>query len=337
MFDKTLDLLKRLEGVQTISVTLPTDGHGFLDRRCPAPQCSATFKVHLDDWKSKVKEEQAFCPLCRHETNDGEWNTAAQSKHMESLAVAHVTGQLNEAMAADAAAFEMRTPLINISMSFDPGAPPILVPVAATDVMELRVACEVCGCRYASIGAAFFCPACGHNSARTTFAQMVDTVLKTLDLMPAIVESVRAPGGPDVAANVERNLVEASLGRLVSAFQRMAEATFDALPNAATFNVRPNLFQNLDDSSDLWFRAVGKRYDDVLEHGEMADLRRLFQQRHLLAHCEGIVDQRYIDRSGDRTYAVGQRVVVKADAVRRLGTLVRRLGEGLALLAPPTA
>jgi hypothetical protein len=56
---------------------------------------------------------------------------------------------LNKALAADAAAFEMKTPLINISMSFDPGSPPVLVPVAATDAMELRVACEVYGCRYA--------------------------------------------------------------------------------------------------------------------------------------------------------------------------------------------
>lgn len=337
MFDNTLDVLKQFEDTQSIPVDLPTDDHGFLDRQCHAPQCSAAFKVHLDDWKEKVKDEQVFCPLCRHETTADEWSTPDQLKHLESLAVAHITGQLHNALAADAAAFSVRTPLINISMSLKPSDPPTLLPISATEVMELRVACEVCGCRYASVGAAFFCPACGHNSARTTFAQMVETVLKTLDLMPTVLGAARASGGLDVATDLERILVEFCLSRLVSSFQRLSEAMFEALPNAETFNVRQNLFQNLDESSDLWFRAVGKRYEDLLEDGELVDLRRLFQQRHLLAHCEGIVDQRYIDRSGDRTYAVGQRVVVKTDAVRRLAALVQQLGGKLALLSPPAA
>lgn len=336
MFNKTLDVLSQLDIPQALAVTLPTDEHGFLDRRCPAPHCLATFKVHLDDWKTKVRAEQAFCPLCRHETDDNQWETPEQFEHMKSLAVAQITHQLNAAIAEDASAFELRTPLINFSMSFDPGVPPMLVPVVATGLMELRVACEVCACRYASIGAAFFCPACGHNSARTTFVQMVETVVKTLNMLPSIIGSARTNGGPDVATNLERALLEANLGRLVSSFQRIAESTFMALPTAGDFNVRQNLFQNLDESSDLWFRATGRSYENILLTEEMTDLRRLFQQRHLLVHREGIVDQRYIDRSGDKTYAVGQRVVVRADAVARLAALVLRVGEELTAVALPT-
>jgi hypothetical protein len=37
----------------------------------------------------------------------------------------------------------------------------------------------------------------------------------------------------------------------------------------------------------------------------MANLLRMFQQRHLLAHCEGIVDQEYITELGNTTYAAG--------------------------------
>jgi hypothetical protein len=70
-----------------------------------------------------------------------------------------------------------------------------------------------------------------------------------------------------------------------------------------------------------------------MDAGEMSDLRRLFQQRHLLAHCEGIVDQEYIDKSGDQTYAVGQRLVIKSDAVGRLLALLEKLSTRLAGLA----
>jgi hypothetical protein len=57
----------------------------------------------------------------------------------------------------------------------------------------------------------------------------------------------------------------------------------------------------------------------------MADLLRFFQQRHLLAHCEGIVDQDYINKSGDQTYAIGQRLVVREVAVSRAIDLVSQL------------
>jgi len=58
-----------------------------------------------------------------------------------------------------------------------------------------------------------------------------------------------------------------------------------------------------------------------------------FQQRHLLAHKEGVVDQGYLDKSNDRRYSIGQRIVVKAADVRRLAELVGRLGENLRTLS----
>ena len=67
----------------------------------------------------------------------------------------------------------------------------------------------------------------------------------------------------------------------------------------------------------------------MLTPPEFSDLERYFQQRHLLAHCEGIVDQSYIDRSGDRQYSVGQRLIVRKDSVQSLATLVDKLAREL--------
>ena len=41
-------------------------------------------------------------------------------------------------------------------------------------------------------------------------------------------------------------------------------------------------------------------------------------KRHLLSHTDGIVDQKYIDRSFDKTDSVGQRIVVKEKDVLSL-------------------
>jgi hypothetical protein len=67
----------------------------------------------------------------------------------------------------------------------------------------------------------------------------------------------------------------------------------------------------------------------------MCDLLRLIQQRHLLAHSEGIVDQDYINKSGDKTYAVGQRLVIQETTVVRTAYLVSKLVEELRKLAFP--
>ena len=48
--------------------------------------------------------------------------------------------------------------------------------------MTARSACETCACAYASVGAAFFCPACGHNSAVTTFAGALATIRASMKL-----------------------------------------------------------------------------------------------------------------------------------------------------------
>jgi len=61
----------------------------------------------------------------------------------------------------------------------------------------------------------------------------------------------------------------------------------------------------------------------------MDRLRRMFQQRHLLAHREGVVDQDYIDRSGDTSYRVGQRLVVRDDAVLAFANDLEQLSIGL--------
>ncbi len=337
MFTNTINTAKRLTRVP---ISLAIDEHGFLDRVCPSDQCAEAFKVHLDDWKEKVRDEQVFCPVCRHEAKATEWNTPQQEEHIRSAAEAHIRKQLSRALAADARAFnarQRRNSFVKMSMTHRPSALRPVVPVAAADTMELRVSCEACACRYASIGAAFFCPACGHNSARTTFAQMVATVCKTINLLPTIVSTVRESGGADAARDVERSLLEANLGRLVSSFQRLAEATFNTLPNAVDFPPRRNLFQNLTDSSEHWFRATGRRYEDMLLPEELSDLQRLFQQRHLLTHCEGMIDQRYLDHTGDRTYGLGQRLVIKATALVRLAAIVTRLGEALQTVAPARA
>ncbi len=327
MFDNVIRELKKMEGGSQLSISIPIDSDGYFDRRCPSEACQADFKVLMEDWKNKVSDAQVFCPICREKAKASEWNTSEQQEYIRQVGLNYIKGIIGQALSQDASDFNrrQRPGFITISMSYKPGTPTLVVPISAAEELRQKFTCEQCGCRYSSLGAAFFCPACGHNSAESTFAQTIETVRKSLDALSAIRQAVQALADADAARNTVREILENSMGRLVGAFQRLAEALYDCTPVATNSRPRKNAFQNLTEGSTLWRAATGKGYEDLLTPTEMSDLSRLFQQRHKLAHTEGIVDQDYINKSGDTTYAVGQRLVIRDGAVIRLAELVAKL------------
>jgi len=72
-------------------------------------------------------------------------------------------------------------------------------------------------------------------------------------------------------------------------------------------------------------RKEDKGYEDWLSEIELNNLKILFQKRHILAHNEGIVDDKYIKRSGDLTYKIDQRIVVTGSDIRCLVDLIGKL------------
>jgi uncharacterized Zn finger protein (UPF0148 family) len=331
MFDNVIRELKKMEGGSQFTISIPIDNDGYFDRRCPSEACQADFKVLMEDWKQKVSDAQVFCPICREKAKATEWNTPEQQDYIRQIGINYIQGIIGQALSQDANDFNrrQRPGFITISMTYKPGTPTLIVPISAAEELRQKFTCEQCGCRYSSLGAAFFCPACGHNSAESTFSQTIEAVQKSLAALPAIREAVQAAADADAARNTAREILENSMGRLVGAFQRLAEVLFERTPVATTTRHRKNVFQNLTEGSALWRAATGKGYEDLLTPAEIADLVRLFQQRHKLAHSEGIVDQDYIIKSGDTTYTVGQRLVIREGAVSHLAELVVKLTEEL--------
>jgi hypothetical protein len=118
-------------------------------------------------------------------------------------------------------------------------------------------------------------------------------------------------------------LIESALSDGVTAYQRLAEKLYAKIPAASK---APFIaFQRLDDGSVLWKQACDRGYEDWLDKNELDDLKILFQKRHVLVHNEGIVDYKYIKRSGDSTYKIGQRIVVTGLDIRRLVGLIGKL------------
>ena len=323
MFRDLTRELRELERGIHVSVALPSDEAGYDEKECPNPECVARFKIHTDDWSSLCSDEVVYCALCRFEADSQQWFTPEQVAHAQQVASEEMLARIDRAFSRGVRVANRRAPrrgLVTFTFDYKPSRRTHTAPLAASAVLEQRSVCESCGCRYAAVGAAFFCPACGHNSAASTFSATIANVRAQLDLIPKLTELV----GKDEAANLGRGMTENAMVKLVTAFQRYAEVTYETLPDPkATPGF--NAFQRLVDGSDLWRGATGRGYDDIFDSTELAELGRYFQQRHCLSHNDGVVDQLYLDRSGDTAYRLGQRLVVKPAAVRRAADLIEKL------------
>ncbi len=102
---------------------------------------------------------------------------------------------------------------------------------------------------------------------------------------------------------------------------------YEKLPgiSAAPFNV----FQRMDEASELWQSAIGRGYGDILNATEFVFLKKMVQRRHKLGHSQGMIDSRYVRNTGDSNYQPGQRLVVNQADVRELAKVATKLVAGL--------
>jgi uncharacterized Zn finger protein (UPF0148 family) len=325
MFDHTQRELRRLGRTREVSVPIETDAEGYFDKECPSEPCLFLFKVHSDDWSQIVRDEEVFCPSCRHAAPANSWYTSAQLEAAKEYAIGQITNSLNKAMRADAAASKRRqnrNSFISITLDVKGGRDAVLVPVAAAEPMRLRTTCEQCKCRYSYIGAAYFCPSCGVNSARHTFSQTMKAIRTAAEMGDTLKKSLE----PDEAEVMTRTLLEKAMQDTVMSFQRLCEQLYE---RHAQKTARRNAFQNLESGSALWSSEIGVDYLSMVGQNKLGQLKVYFQQRHLLAHQQGVVDQDYIDRSGDTAYVIGQRLVIKGTHVREFADLVEELANEL--------
>lgn len=327
MFENLLRELAGMGDEVTVQVPVSHDAEGYLDRECPVEACLFAFKVFGDDWSNLVRDEAVHCPMCRHEAPSDQWLTRAQVQEARQFALSHIKARLGDAMRMDARqqnASQRPGSFLNITMDVQGPPPDPMDPLSSTEPMRLRAACEACACRYSYIGSAFFCPACGHNSATGTFEQSLGNARRAASIRERLVPAL----SPDDAENAARLLREKAAADVVMSVQRLAERVWEELPMPKPA-VKENVFQRLDDASALWLAVTGKGFDSFLPPSDLARLKVYYQRRHLLSHREGIVDAKYLAKSGDAAFAIGQRITVDASALLDFVDLAERLGSGL--------
>ena len=312
-----------------IPIELISDEKGYFDRECPNENCLYTFKIKMQDWKDKVSAEEVHCPMCGHIDTSEKWWTQAQldsaSKIASDYVMDMISGELDKIFGRLA-----RSTRGNkfVKITYKPGKRISFSnnPIGQSEEWETEIECDKCGTRYSVIGSAYFCPCCGNNSAISVFDESLDSIEKMLESLGEMKELLTNSYGRDKAETMSRSLLESSLGDIVSAFQKFAECVYK---QKGSEKVRVNDFQIVEKGRNLFLDATGKGYDEWLTKQEIERMNLLFQRRHIIEHNAGIIDEKYVEKSSDPAYVVGQRIIVRKEDAQELLRIIKKLSMGL--------
>ena len=316
----------------SIPVTLHSDEKGYFDRECPNEDCLYTFKILMKDWEEKVSDDEVHCPLCGHVDTSDKWWTQDQLEKMQEIAASwamnYIQGELDKSFKKLARSTRHNK---YYRITYKPGRRVTFInnPIGQREEWETEICCEKCGTHYSVIGSAYFCPCCGFNSAVNSFNDSLDSIEKMLESLREMKAMLTDKYNADSAETMCRSMLESSIGDMVSAFQKFASCKYDELSGKTS---RVNDFQIVEKGSQLFEAETGKKYSDWLSAGELAFMELMFQRRHLLEHNNGMVDQRYLNKSGDTSYSLGQRIIVKEADAHSLLSILRKLGSSITKL-----
>lgn len=313
-----------------MQITINSDEKGYYDRQCPNEKCEFIFKVFMEDWKDKVSEEHVCCPMCGHDAPSDQWYTHEQIKVINRIATSYADSYISnelDKIFGNVAHSTRNNKYFKIT--YKPGKKINFInnPIGQRPEWKLEITCEKCQTRYSVIGSTYFCPCCGHNAIERVFDESLDTIQKMIESINDIHATFEKSFSRDKAESMCRSMIEGTLGNIVSAFQKYAEDIYRQIE--PTKKVRVNDFQIVEKGSKLFCDTVGKGYDSWLTEEEITEMNILFQQRHLIEHNSGLIDERYIQNSNDQSYRIGQRVIIKNSDALRLLKIVGKLTSGL--------
>ncbi|MBQ4915498.1 hypothetical protein J8L85_13670 [Maribacter sp. MMG018] len=301
------DMLKKMErfqqdieNISKISIPITPDKNGMIDRQCPKSECESLFKIHKEDWLNIVRDEEVFCPFCKNNSEAKSYLTIEQNNE--------VIGDLKKSI-KELWDYGYSTTGKNISIKPRPE-------------FELNIKCEKCNCRYSVVGSAYFCPSCGDNNIEVNARKAIEKIISNANNIAIIQETLETSLNKDEATIITKSIVEKSISEIVGTLQNYSESIYNSLSEK---NAPFNAFQNVEKSNKLWVSLLGKGYKDWLTQSEIKHLHFYTQKRHLLEHKGGIVDSKYIEKTGDNKYQVGERIIIKPSDSICLGEITIKL------------
>lgn len=303
-----------------IPITMHSDEKGYIDRECPNQQCLYNFKIYAEDWKEKMSGESVYCPLCGYEDTSDKWWTQNQLDDMRKIATEYAMNQITKELEKTFKTLERKTRNSMVSLKFKiPRNETINPNIFSMPEWELELECENCKTRYSIKGNAHFCPCCGINTVDTVF----DKQLEIIEEQVNNIEVIRKSLNTDNADSICSKIIENSFCDCISAYQKFAFEKYKKCKENP--KVKVNHFQIIEEGEKLFGEIFDTTYSDWISRGDMDKINLFFQRRHILEHNNGIVDEKYREKTNDRDYALGRRIKVKESDVLELVNIIRKI------------
>lgn len=312
-----------------IPIELISDEKGYFDRQCPNPECEYIFKINMKDWENNVSDEEVHCPMCGHINASDNWMTKNQIEEVKKIALSWAKSYIQKELNKTFKKLEKNTKNNKyFKIEYKPGRKISFInnPIGQSAEWENDIECKKCSTRYSVVGTAYFCPCCGFYAIEDIFNESLDSIIKMMSSIEEIKALLEQQYGIDKAETISRSMIESSLSDVISAFQKFAQSNFNTLTGRSA---RPNDFQIVEKGSNLYREELDNGYEKWLNEEEIEYMKLMFQRRHIIEHNSGLIDEKYLDKTNDTSYKIGQRLIVRKDDIAKLVEVIRKLGDGL--------
>jgi len=303
----------------TVSIPIKADEDGFTGRECLNASCEGYFKI---EFGTGLKGEglPCHCPYCGHTEGHDHFWTKEQIEYAKSVAMRKITDSFHKDLKKLEFDHKPRGAFgIGISMKVKPGRP-TPIHYYREQKLETEVVCANCTLRYSIYGVFAFCPDCGQHNSLQILDKNIEVVGKMLDL------------AAEAHADLAQKLIENALEDCVSAFDGFGRELCRVHANKASNPGKAEKvsFQNLEGAKTKVSSLFGHDLSAQLAPDEWRAANRGFQKRHVVAHKMGVVDQEYVDKTGDPNATVGRKIVITEEDVRSTVVVVRKIARGFA-------
>lgn len=290
-----------------------SDNQGMWGRNCPA--CEKYFRTN------HVIGDISFCPYCAATAPSLTFISKAQRTYIaacyDAFARAYLTHQ---STSLDVAEITDQTPAWHYS----------------EEKQQHHFKCDTkeCGTDTDILGRFGFCPRCGRTNARRFFVEAMDRMLTRWE------ETNQKVTGRSQREEVWEDLTVKSL----SEFEALAKHLRRKL---LCFRMTPSRRRQLeelnfqrplqaDDSLRQWFDIGVLQWNGnaatparALPQSDIPFITKMIQRRHILTHNGGVVDQEYLELSGDTQARLDERISVRSNEAKRFVEIVREMGLNL--------
>lgn len=201
---------------------------------------------------------------------------------------------------------------------------------------QFHFVCQTDGCKCQTdiLGQYGYCPRCGLSNARAVFFQAVDEELARLEEVKSRVSDRRE----------RENVWEKMTVDAVSQFEAIAKHLRRRLLRFPLTSNRRRELADLNFQQPIKAHRLLKQWFDIgmldwagvansprrqVPRSELTFINIMVQKRHILIHNGGVVDQEYLDSSGDTSLQLDERIRIRSKEAKRFLALIRDMARNL--------